>query len=98
VYWDGSALVPMGDAPSLAHRFDYATKSWVFDLGSALTHVRQWRDGMLAASDFVTLRAYEQGQLTPPEWRAYRQALRNLPAMFDDEDSFMALEWPQPPG
>ena len=33
---------------------------------------------LLAASDWVTLRSNDLGEPPPPEWRAYRQALRDL--------------------
>jgi hypothetical protein len=43
---------------------------------AALARVR--RNGLLAASDWVVARAYERGEAVPPEWAAYRAALRDL--------------------
>lgn len=40
--------------------------------------VRVERDRLLAASDWVALRAVETGEPVPPEWLAYRQALRDV--------------------
>ena len=41
---------------------------------------RQIRNSLLAASDWVVIRAQEASEQTPQEWLAYRQALRELPS------------------
>jgi hypothetical protein len=55
--------------------------------------VRAERDQRLAATDWVTLRAIEQGTPVPEEWRAYRQALRDVPLQADP----FAITWPVEP-
>lgn len=40
---------------------------------------RTLRNGLLAQSDWVVIRAYEQGAPIASEWAAYRQALREIP-------------------
>lgn len=56
--------------------------------------LRAERARRLAASDWVTVRAMEQGEPVPPEWIAYRQALRDVP----DQPAFPAgVTWPEPP-
>lgn len=50
---------------------------------------------LLSASDWVVLRAMERGEPVPPEWREYRQALRDV----DKQDTFPAdVAWPVAPG
>lgn len=49
------------------------------DVESAATSARMLRDRALADTDWLALRAVEIGEALPAEWRAYRQALRDLP-------------------
>lgn len=41
--------------------------------------IRAERDRLLTACDWVRLRSLDLGQPIPPDWLAYRQALRDLP-------------------
>ena len=60
--------------------------------------LRAERDRRLAESDWVVVRAYEHRKPVPPEWAAYRQALRDLPAQLTDEDVLEGrIPWPQAP-
>lgn len=72
---------------------DYQTWAWDEAAGDwAPTMTRRWReaqaraerDRLLAACDWVGVRAYEQGEPVPAPWAAYRAALRNWP----DEPGF----------
>ncbi|VFR39645.1 hypothetical protein ANK1_2801 [plant metagenome] len=55
---------------------------------------RARRDALLSASDWVTLRAIETGEVVPAPWLEYRSALRDLP----EQSGFpVAIEWPTPP-
>lgn len=56
--------------------------------------VRYARDRLLAASDWVVLRASEQGTPVPPDWLAYRQALRDVSSQEGFPD---AVVWPGMP-
>jgi len=47
--------------------------------------------------DWITLRSHERGTPMPQPWLDYRQALRDLPAAVTDEQSLMAVAWPQAP-
>ncbi len=58
-------------------------------------NARRGRAGQLAATDWVVTRAAETGQPVPPEWAAYRQALRDVPAQAGFPD---AIDWPALPG
>lgn len=52
------------------------------------------RNTLLAASDWVTLRAIESGEDVPEEWTSYRQALRDVP----QQTGFpQTINWPAAP-
>jgi hypothetical protein len=58
--------------------------------------VREERNEILGQSDYVILRAYENGGSVPAEWISYRQSLRDLP----QHSSFpflTAADWPSAP-
>jgi hypothetical protein len=55
---------------------------------------RAKRAELLAASDWVTLRATDTGQPIPAAWSAYRTALRNI----TDQPGYPnTINWPQAP-
>ena len=58
---------------------------------AAFRRLRAERNARLAASDYPPL--FERPEAEQPAWRAYRQALRDLP---ENADPF-APEWPTPP-
>jgi hypothetical protein len=57
-------------------------------------HVRQYRLLRLQESDIAIIRYTEQGLAVPPEWLAYRQALRDITTTFPDPESVV---FPDPP-
>ena len=62
---------------------------------AAWAALRAERDRRLADSDWVVLRSLETSEPVPPEWRAYRQALRDLP---ETTGYAVALpDWPSRP-
>lgn len=89
----GGVVRPMPERPSEHHQFDYSTKQWALDTSAAWAAVRRQRDGRLARSDWVILRAADQGTTVPPEWLAYRQALRDV----TEQDDPLTITWPTPP-
>lgn len=62
-------------------------------------HMEQWdvvrteRDLKLTETDWVVIKALESGTPVPPEWVAYRQALRNITEQTDPFD----IIWPELP-
>lgn len=63
-------------------------------LAQAGADVRNDRNALLVASDWVVTRATERAQPVPPAWLAYRQALRDITA----QPGFpQAVVWPQQP-
>jgi hypothetical protein len=49
-----------------------------------LKELRQERNRRLAACDWVAIRAFTTGTPVPEEWKAYMQALRDLPSTTED--------------
>jgi hypothetical protein len=60
---------------------------------SRWAEVRSARDALLSASDWVPVRALEQGRQFSVAWQAYRQALRDVTTQ---TDPFNVI-WPQAP-
>lgn len=85
-------LVRLPVKPAGHARFDYTAGAWVLDNAAALAALRARRDQLLASSDWVALRAAEQGQPVPEAWRTYRQALRDMPLQ-----DVTQPQWPECP-
>jgi hypothetical protein len=64
----------------------YDTEEWAA--------LRAKRDELLAASDWVVVKAQEAGEDVPAAWVTYRTALRNLPAATSDPAN---PTWPTAP-
>lgn len=60
----------------------------------AWAQVRYERNRRLDATEWIASRARDWGEPVPPEWLAYRQALRDVTGQGDP----MNIEWPEPPG
>ena len=60
----------------------------------AFDALRRVRDEMLAASDWVVVKAQEAGEAVPAAWATYRQALRDLPTNTADPANPV---WPTKP-
>jgi len=86
-------VVNFPEQPSPHHIFNYTTKQWQADPEAAWASVRQRRAQLLADSDWIVTKATEAGQLVPPEWVAYRQALRDITLQSDP----WAIVWPVAP-
>lgn len=56
--------------------------------------IRAKRDALLAETDLIIIRCAEAGEPVPEEWKAYRQALRDVP----EQPGFPeAVNWPEQP-
>lgn len=55
---------------------------------------RAKRDALLAACDWVAIRANELGEPVPQDWADYRQALRDIPQQPGFPDG---IDWPTKP-
>ena len=78
----------------------------VTELEAAEPHklLREERNRRLAECDWVVTKYAEYGYNIPKEWRAYRQALRDLPSITYkpelDEFGYLKMDsvaWPTPP-
>jgi hypothetical protein len=98
---DALGVAPAGEdldhdpRPSLYHEWNGS--AWVFDREAWLNKaIRPMRNQLLNDVDIVYCNA-ERWELLSPEqrqiWRAYKQALRDLPAIIDDKKP----AWPEPP-
>jgi hypothetical protein len=63
------------------------------DKESKAAEIRKQRDELLAKSDWVVIKAIEQGTQVEPEWTIYRQALRDI----TDNPEFPNVELPVHP-
>lgn len=85
--------VDMPECPSLFHTFNYVTKEWELEAESAWVMVRNRRDKLLSACDWVVVKAMETGQPVDPVWIEYRQALRDV----TDQPDPTNIVWPETP-
>ena len=86
----GVWVVDENDDASLGNEYD--TESDAFRV--SMDDIRQERNKRLSQCDWVTLKAYSTGVPVPDEWKAYMQALRDLPANTEDPSN---PTWPQEP-
>jgi hypothetical protein len=67
----------------------------------AMAELRKKRDELLAATDGVTMKCVSRGLPIPNEWKAYQEALRDLPANsnpdFDAGGNLVGISWPTEP-
>lgn len=80
-------------APNDFCRFDYDSKRWVVNKDSALRTLREQRDQLLTQSDWVLLDDVPMSESKRSAWKAYRQALRDMPQSTD----FQNVVWPTKP-
>jgi hypothetical protein len=64
----------------------------------AMAELRKKRDALLAESDSVTMKCMSRGVPIPDEWKAYQEALRDLPANstpdYDSTSALAGINWP----
>jgi hypothetical protein len=87
---------PPPDDAMRTWRWDAPSRRWVAQQTAAASalDVRAERDRRLAACDWVVTRAAESSLPVPAVWRAYRQALRELPMQ---PEFPAAINWPSQP-
>lgn len=73
------------DQPLTIDATQYHTNQWYA--------VRRQRDDLLATTDWVVTKAYEQNQPVPTEWAEYRQALRDI----TQQRNPFKIVWPTKP-
>ena len=63
----------------------------------AFSSLRRDRDKLLAECDWVIAKASESGTSVSDSWKTYRQALRDLPAQYNNSSVLGDITWPTKP-
>ena len=85
--WDASKKEVVAD--------DTAKAAW--ELAEEWKRIRAQRTRLLAETDWVVIKARENGGQVPAAWKTYRVALRDLPAEQSDKTKYSDITWPTQP-
>ena len=83
--WDGTKIV----------KDDTAKAAW--ELAEEWKRIRRERTRLLAETDWVVIKARENGGQVPTAWKTYRVALRDIPAEQSDKTKYSEITWPTQP-
>ena len=83
--WNGSEIVKDDNAKA-AH-----------DLAEEWKQIRAERTRLLAETDWVVIKARENGGQVPAAWKTYRVALRDIPSEQSDKTKYSEITWPTRP-
>ena len=83
--WDGTKIVKDDTAKA------------AYDLAEEWKRIRAERTRLLAETDWVVIKARENGGQVPAAWKTYRVALRDLPAEQSDKTKYSEITWPTQP-
>ena len=78
IYYKGGIIKVIPPKPGDGYIFNILTDSWVQDTVLQWTIVKDTRDTLLSASDWVIVKAFDTGTTVPVSWQEYRQALRDV--------------------
>ena len=73
------------------------TAKAAYDLAEEWKRIRAERTRLLAETDWVVIKARENGGQVPAAWKTYRVALRDLPAEQSDKTKYSEITWPTQP-
>ena len=85
--WDASKKEVVKD--------DTAKTAW--ELAQEWKQIRAERNRLLAETDWVVIKARENGGQVPAAWKTYRVALRDIPAEQSDKTKYSEITWPTQP-
>ena len=74
---------------------DAAKSTW--ELAEEWKRIRERRNRLLAETDWVVIKARENGGQVPAAWKTYRVALRDIPAEQSDKTKYSEITWPTKP-
>ena len=74
---------------------DTAKAAW--ELAEERKLIRAERTRLLAQTDWVVIKARENGGQVPTAWKTYRVALRDLPAEQSAKTKYSEITWPTQP-
>ena len=83
--WNGSEIVKDDTAKA------------AYDLAEEWKQIRAERNRLLAETDWVVIKARENGGQVPAAWKTYRVALRNIPSEQSDATKYSEITWPTRP-
>ena len=83
--WNGSEIVKDDTAKA------------AYDLAEEWKQIRAERNRLLAETDWVVIKARENGGQVSTAWKTYRVALRDLPAEQSDKTKYSEITWPTQP-
>ena len=67
------------------------------DLAEEWKRIRTQRNRLLAETDWVVIKARENGGQVPAAWKTYRVALRDIPSEQSDATKYSEITWPTKP-
>ena len=73
------------------------TAKAAYDLAEEWKRIRTERNRLLAETDWVVIKARENGGQVPTAWKTYRVALRDIPAEQSDKTKYSEITWPTKP-
>ena len=73
------------------------TAKAAYDLAEEWKRIRAERTRLLAETDWVVIKARENGGTVPATWKTYRVALRDLPAEQSAKTKYSDITWPTQP-
>ena len=83
--WNGSEIVKDDTAKA------------VYDLAEEWKQIRAERTRLLAETDWVVIKARENGGQVAEKWKTYRVGLRNIPSEQSDATKYSEITWPTKP-
>ena len=83
--WDGTKIVKDDTAKA------------AYDLAEEWKRIRTERTRLLADTDWVVIKARENGGTVAAKWKTYRVALRDLPAEQSAKTKYSDITWPTIP-
>ena len=75
---------------------DDTTKT-AWELAQEWIQIRQERTRLLAETDWVVIKARENGGQVPAAWKTYRVALRDIPSEQSSKTKYSEITWPTRP-
>jgi hypothetical protein len=93
-------FIAFSDKPDQYHTWNWTTKTWQDartdeqKYTQAAKTVKTQRTNLLNASDWVVVKAMDQGTQVPEAWQTYRQQLRDI----TQQPGYpFTVIWPEPP-
>ena len=73
------------------------TAKATYDLAEEWKRIRAERNRLLAETDWVVIKARENGGQVAEKWKTYRVGLRNIPSEQSDATKYSEITWPTKP-